>query len=91
MLYAFHPCLFQLGMLKVKDQMSQFFQAANKAGVRVILDAGGMDPPIPLELLNFLDILSPNESELARLTRMPTESFYHIAQAVAKCHEMVSS
>lgn len=50
-----------------------------------------MNAPIPSELLNFVDILSPNESELARLTGMPTESFEQISRAVIKCHEMVSS
>lgn len=48
-----------------------------------------MDAPIPKELLNFVDILSPNETELSRLTGMPTESFEQISQAVTKCHEMV--
>lgn len=51
-------------------------QAARNAGVRV--------------LLNFVDILSPNETELARLTGLPTESFEEITQAALKCHEMVS-
>ncbi|RVW81960.1 hypothetical protein CK203_033256 [Vitis vinifera] len=68
--------------------IADYLQAARDAGVPVILDAGGMDAPIPVELLNVVDILSPNESELARLTRMPTESFEQISQAVAKCHEM---
>ncbi|KAK9269258.1 hypothetical protein L1049_001028 [Liquidambar formosana] len=66
----------------------QVAKAARRAGVPVILDAGGMDAPIPSELLKFVDILSPNETELARLTRMPTESFEQISQAAAKCHEM---
>lgn len=57
----------------------------------VIFDAGGMDAPIPVELLNVVDILSPNESELARLTGVPTDTFEQISQAVEKCHEMVSS
>uniref|UniRef100_A0A7N0TJL7 Ribokinase n=1 Tax=Kalanchoe fedtschenkoi TaxID=63787 RepID=A0A7N0TJL7_KALFE len=63
-------------------------KAARSAGVPVILDAGGMDAPIPPELLKFVDILSPNETELARLTGMPTESFEQISQAVDKCYEM---
>ncbi|KAL7249911.1 hypothetical protein ACSBR1_011987 [Camellia fascicularis] len=66
----------------------QVAKAAKNAGVPVILDAGGVDAPIPPELLNFVNILSPNESELARLTRMPTESFEQISQAVTRCHEM---
>lgn len=65
-------------------------QAARSAGVQVILDVGGVDAPIPQELLNFVDILSPNESELGRLTGMPTDSFDEITQAALKCHKMVS-
>jgi pyridoxal/pyridoxine/pyridoxamine kinase len=49
-----------------------------------------MDAPMPPELLNVVDIFSPNESELARLTCMSTESFEQIGQAVVKCHKMVS-
>ncbi|XP_052177739.1 ribokinase [Diospyros lotus] len=66
----------------------QVAKAARAAGVPVILDAGGMDSPFPTELISFADILSPNESELARLTGMKTESFQQISDAVAKCHEM---
>lgn len=65
-------------------------QAVKKAGVPVILDVGGMDTPIPNELLDSVDILSPNETELSRLTGMPTETFEQISQAVAKCHKLVS-
>lgn len=65
-------------------------QAARNAGVPVILDAGGVDAPIPTELLKYVDILSPNETELARLTGMQTDSFEQISQAVVKCHELVS-
>jgi ribokinase len=46
-------------------------QAAKSAGVPVIMDAGGMDAPVPGELLRLVDIFSPNETELARLTGMP--------------------
>lgn len=45
---------------------------------------------MPQELLNFIDILSPNESELGRLTGMPTDSYEQISEAVVKCHKMVS-
>ncbi|XP_016451082.1 ribokinase [Nicotiana tabacum] len=66
----------------------QVAKAARKAHVPVILDAGGVDSPIPLELLRFVEILSPNETELARITKMPTESFNQISKAVEKCYEM---
>ncbi|CAL9215307.1 unnamed protein product [Arabidopsis halleri] len=66
----------------------QVAKAVKKAGVPVILDVGGMDTPIPNELLDSVDILSPNETELSRLTGMPTETFEQISQAVAKCHKL---
>lgn len=66
----------------------QVAKAARSAGVPVILDAGGIDAPIPQELLNFIDILSPNESELGRLTGMPTDSYEQISEAVVKCHKL---
>nr|XP_023888395.1 uncharacterized protein LOC112000485 [Quercus suber]POF21951.1 ribokinase [Quercus suber] len=47
-----------------------------------------MDALFPQELLDFIDILSPNESELGHLTGMATESFEQITQAVVKCHKM---
>ncbi|CAN0899785.1 RBSK [Linum grandiflorum] len=66
----------------------QVAQAAKAAGVPVILDAGGVDTPIPAELLKAVDIFSPNETELARITGMSTESFEQIGEAVKKCHYM---
>ena len=46
-------------------------RAAHAAGVRVLMDAGGEDAPIPDELLALLDTFSPNETELARISGMP--------------------
>ncbi|KAK9145017.1 hypothetical protein Sjap_004920 [Stephania japonica] len=73
-----------------ENTLSLFFKAARSAGVPVILDAGGMDGLIPVDLLTNVDIFSPNETELERLTGMPTKSFEQISQSVAKIHEMVS-
>ena len=49
-----------------------------------------MDAPMPPELLNYVDILSPNENELCCLAQMPTENFEDITRAAAKCHRLVS-
>lgn len=50
-------------------------RAAQAAGVPVLLDAGGSDDgPLPAELLAALAVISPNETELARLTGLPTGS-----------------
>jgi len=50
------------------------------------MDAGGMDAPFPQELLHLIDIFSPNESELSRLTGIPTESFEQITYTQNDCH-----
>jgi ribokinase len=41
---------------------------AAAAGVPVLLDCGGVEGPILPDLLKNISILSPNETELARLT-----------------------
>lgn len=84
--YEMKGFCFRLDFLLIQN----LCQTARGAGVPVILDAGGMDAPIPPELLMFVDILSPNETELARLTGMPTDTFEEIGRAVDKCYEMVS-
>ncbi|WZZ54790.1 hypothetical protein YC2023_054897 [Brassica napus] len=53
------------------------------------LDLGGMDMPIPNKILDSVDILHPDETELCRFTGRPTETFEHISQVVAKCHKLV--
>ncbi|XP_024376594.1 uncharacterized protein [Physcomitrium patens] len=63
-------------------------KVAKSAGVPVIMDAGGAEGPIPEELLKHVTVLSPNESELARLTAMPTNSLEKILLAAAKVQEM---
>uniref|UniRef100_A0A2P2NG04 Ribokinase n=1 Tax=Rhizophora mucronata TaxID=61149 RepID=A0A2P2NG04_RHIMU len=74
---------------EVPDSVNiQVAKAAKSAGVPVIFDAGGMDAPMSLELLNVVDIFSPNETELSRITEMPTDGFEQIGQAIMKCHEM---
>lgn len=45
---------------------------ARRAGVPVVLDAGGATTPLPSALLRLVDVLSPNETELARLSGRPT-------------------
>ncbi|CAM6123005.1 unnamed protein product [Calypogeia fissa] len=61
---------------------------ARSANVPVILDAGGMDTPIPDELLKYVTIFSPNETELGRITGMPTETREQIVDAATKILNM---
>lgn len=48
--------------------------AAAAAHVPVLLDVGGEERPIAATLIRSLDFVAPNESELQRLTGMPTET-----------------
>jgi len=58
-------------------------RAARAADVPVILDAGGDETPIAEALLSMVTILSPNETELARLTGMSTSTEADILEAAA--------
>lgn len=51
---------------------------AKAAGVPVFLDAGGMEGPLSPGLLSCLTVLSPNETELARMTNMPTDTIEQV-------------
>lgn len=51
-----------------------FAKLAASARVPVILDAGGAESPLAHELLTNVSILSPNETELERMTGMPTKT-----------------
>ena len=57
-------------------------QDVKRAVVPVILDVGGTDTLIPNELLNSVDVLSSNETELSLLTEKHTETFEQFSQAV---------
>uniref|UniRef100_A0A7S0X1M1 Ribokinase n=1 Tax=Chlamydomonas leiostraca TaxID=1034604 RepID=A0A7S0X1M1_9CHLO len=59
----------------------QVAQLAKAAGVPVFLDAGGVEGPISHDLLACVTLLSPNETELARLTGLPTDDEAQIRSA----------
>ncbi len=42
-------------------------KVAKEAGTMVILDVGGRDEPFSPDLLSYVDIISPNETELIRV------------------------
>ncbi len=54
---------------------------AHAAGIPVLLDAGGLEGPLDPALLACLAVLSPNESELARLTGLPTADDAQVLEA----------
>jgi ribokinase len=49
-------------------------RAARAARVPVVLDVGGAEDELSAELLALCTCVSPNETELARLTALPTET-----------------
>ena len=59
----------------------QVARIANSHGVPVLLDAGGVEGPISPDLLSCLSILSPNETELSRLTGKPTDSMENVRRS----------
>ena len=62
---------------------------AHAAGVPVVLDAGGSDDgPLPAALLSCLAVCSPNETELSRLTGMPTEDGDQVIAAARALHKL---
>lgn len=58
-------------------------QVARAAGVPVVLDAGGTLGPLPSPLLECVDVLSPNRSELHALTGLPTDTTEEVRAAAS--------
>lgn len=58
--------------------------AAHAGGVPVVLDAGGVDAPIAPALMRLVTVLSPNETELARLTGLPTSDDAQVLAAARR-------
>ncbi len=65
------------GMVLLQREIPEHVNArvgaiAQEAGVPVLLDCGGVEGPISPELMHSITTLSPNETELARLTGVPS-------------------
>ncbi|KAK9842005.1 hypothetical protein WJX81_003817 [Elliptochloris bilobata] len=60
-------------------------ELAAAAGVPVLLDCGGREGPVNPRLLAALAVLTPNETELARMTGMPVSTE---AEAVAAARQL---
>eukprot|EP00983_Pelagomonas_calceolata_P020441 644449-Pelagomonas_calceolata.AAC.3 len=60
---------------------------AKAANVPVYMDAGGMEGPLDPQILACLTLLSPNETELNRLTNMPTENEEQNSGAQGSLHQ----
>ncbi len=63
----------------------------HSAGVRVCLDVGGYDTALPDSILKYLYLLAPNETELARITGLPTDTDTQITAAAHSLLKRVSS
>ena len=57
-----------------EEGVYQFIEAAKAAGKTVILNPAPAPEGIPEEILQGLDYLTPNETELNKLTGMPVET-----------------
>ncbi|CAK9215837.1 unnamed protein product [Sphagnum troendelagicum] len=64
-------------------------QIVGSANLPVTLDAGGTGIPVPQELLKCVTILTPNESEVAQFTGMPTNTWEQTIKATAKIQILV--
>lgn len=67
------------GVLLLQREIPEAINSAAAAEARrqqvpVVLDVGGDDGPIAPELLACLSVISPNETELERLTGMPADT-----------------
>ncbi|CAI6007265.1 unnamed protein product, partial [Closterium sp. NIES-64] len=56
------------------DVNAEAAELAGAAGVPVVLDMGGMDGPLPDAMVRRVAVMSPNETELSRLTGLPVSS-----------------
>lgn len=60
---------------------------AKQKGKLVILDPAPVPPEFPEELIRYVDLIKPNEYELARLSGMPTDTMDHIRSAAKKMRD----
>jgi len=61
--------------------------AAVKAKIPVVLDVGGEESQISKKLLELIDYLAPNESELQRLSGLPTSTHEEVVAAASSMIE----
>eukprot|EP00455_Lapot_gusevi_P005814 TRINITY_DN12488_c0_g1_i1.p1 TRINITY_DN12488_c0_g1~~TRINITY_DN12488_c0_g1_i1.p1 ORF type:complete len:307 (+),score=102.17 TRINITY_DN12488_c0_g1_i1:56-976(+) len=73
---------------EIPDRVNlQVARIAKEAGVTVMMDVGGRAEALPAEFLPHISILSPNETELARITGMSTASDQEVEAA---CQALLS-
>lgn len=63
------------------DAVVQAAALGRRAGARVLLDPAPVPVDVPEGLLDNVDVLLPNEGELAALTKMPVESREDVVRA----------
>lgn len=74
---------------EIPDSMNESVaRIASTASVPVVLDAGGIEAPLSPAILPYLEILSPNETELARLTGMVVSTDNQVETAARKLISM---
>lgn len=81
------------GMLLLQRELPddvnlKFAEMARDLGVPVVMDAGGAEGPLDAKLLRCVTLLSPNETELARMVGMATGTREEVlAAASALSHQ----
>mmetsp|Transcript_43494 Transcript_43494/g.85144 ORF Transcript_43494/g.85144 Transcript_43494/m.85144 type:complete len:319 (+) Transcript_43494:31-987(+) len=66
----------------------QVAQLASQAGVPVYMDVGGEDSPLAPAIFPHIFLLSPNETELARVSGLPTDTNDQIIVACKKLQKL---
>lgn len=67
-----------------KEDVYKLINACKKAGKTVVLNPAPAPDSIPDEVLKDLDYITPNETELEKITGMKTETMDQIEQAAAE-------
>ncbi|GJP79369.1 hypothetical protein CLOP_g9611 [Closterium sp. NIES-67] len=69
------------------DVNAEAAEVAAAAGVAVVLDMGGMEGALPDAMVRRVAVLSPNETELSRLTNLPVTS---LPEAERAAHSLLA-
>lgn len=70
------------------DSVYHAIQKAHKKGASVVLNPAPAPNSIPTEILTMLDYITPNETELATISGLPTDTQEEIALAAQKLRAM---
>lgn len=78
----------QAGVILLQREIPQYINLqvakyASGVGRRVVLDVGGHDEKLDTSILPYLYVISPNETELERITQLPTSTTEQVIAAAS--------